>query len=225
MSNVTVIFDLDGTLLDTSHDLIDSLNICLSSQGLQPVTYDDVTALVGQGAIAMLKRGFQLRQYDYDDDLISQMFELFIAHYSSNMPGQSAPYPGLMDAIERLDAAGFNLAICTNKQEALARKLLDALDLTKTFSAITGGNSFSFKKPDGRHILETIKLADGDRKRAVMIGDSKNDIWAAHDANIPSIAVTFGYSDLPIADLGASKIIDHYDALTDRLVTELIDQS
>lgn len=222
MTRSLIIFDLDGTLLDTSYDLINSLNVCLASQGLQPVTYDDVTTLVGQGAIAMLKRGFELREYPYNDALIVKMFALFLEHYSSNMPGQSKPYPGLLDAMDRLEIAGFSMAVCTNKHEGSARKLLHNLGLYGRFLAITGGDSFAFKKPDGRHILETVKLAGGDPDRAIMIGDSKNDICAARDAGMPSIAVTFGYSDVPVEELGASKIIEHYNELSVELVINLI---
>lgn len=225
MTNGLVIFDLDGTLLDTSFDLIDSLNVCLAAHDLAPVTYDDVNVLVGQGAIAMLKRGFELRDYRYDDQIIRDMFHLFLEHYSANMPGKSRLYPGLGQAMDQLIDAGYKLAICTNKNEGLARKLLTELGLIDRFCALTGGDSFEFKKPDGRHILKTIELGAGSPNASIMIGDSKSDIFAAKNAQVPSIAVTFGYSDVPVQELAPSYIIDHYDELTVQLINDLIGPS
>ena len=138
------------------------------------------------------------------------------------MPGHSLPYPGLMAALDRIEAAGMTLAVCTNKTETLAIRLLDALELTGRFAAITGGDTFAVRKPHGDHILGTIARAGGSASNAVMIGDSVNDILAAQNAGVPAIAVPFGYSDKPVASFKPDLVLDHFDDLGAELVTGLI---
>lgn len=222
MSSPLVIFDLDGTLVDTAPDLIDSLNHTIAQAGLEPVTYDDVTFLVGQGARVMIRRAFQLRKVELDDAQAETLFEAFVQHYGAHMPGKSQPFDGVVACLERLSAAGMTLAICTNKHEGLAVSLIEKLGLTPYFAAITGGDTFPVRKPDAAHIFGTIEKAGGTRDNAVMVGDSVNDILAAKNAGVPSIAVDFGYSDVPIAGLSPSTVISHFDALTVDLVKELL---
>ncbi len=224
VDDILIVFDLDGTLIDTSHDLLDSLNFCLSTIDLEPVEYGQLSVLVGQGAKAMLTRAFDIRSKSVSDSELNEFFELFVSHYGKNMPGKSRAYDGLDEALERLQIDGVRFAICTNKHESLARLLMEKLGMSDQFVALTGGNSFSFRKPDGRHILETIKLANGKPDRTIMIGDSINDIAAAKDAGIPSIGVPFGFSDVPIADLKPDGIISHYDELTYQLIIELLNK-
>jgi phosphoglycolate phosphatase len=219
-----VVFDLDGTMIDTHADLIESLNHTITSAGLEPVTYDDLTHLVGQGARVMIRRAFDLKNTPLTDAELEPLFDRFIAHYKADMPGKSHAYPGLIACFDRLKAAGMTIAVCTNKQEILALPLLEGLGLTAHFAAITGGDTFEFRKPDGRHILGTIERAGGDPARSVMIGDSVNDILAAHNANIPSVAVSFGYSDVPVAELNPTTIIDSFDELTPEMVMKLIEK-
>ncbi len=222
MPSPLVIFDLDGTLVDTAPDLMASLNHVLESQALAPVEYKDINFLVGQGALAMIERAYALHDTPLDKGELPALFDRFIAHYLAEMPGKSGPFPGVVEALSRLKEAGFSLAVCTNKFEAAARALLDALELTPWFDAISGGDTFSVKKPHGAHVLGTIGLAGGQFPHAVMIGDSINDIKAAANAGIPSIAVPFGYSDVPVETLNPSHIIDHFDALTPALIEELL---
>ncbi len=220
-----VVFDLDGTMIDTHADLIESLNHTISAAGLEPVTYEELTHLVGQGARVMIRRAFDLKKTPLEDNDLEPLFERFIAHYKAGMPGKSKPYPGFVDYLDRLKAAGMTVAVCTNKQETLALPLLEGLGLIDRFAAITGGDTFEFRKPDGRHILGTIERAGGDPARSIMIGDSVNDILAAHNAKVPSVAVTFGYSDVPVAELEPTAIIDTYEELTVDLVMRLIDRT
>ena len=222
MSASLVVFDLDGTLIDTAHDLVASLNHTIGLEGLEPVTYSDLTYLVGHGGQVMIKRAFALRGREISDGDLQRMLGAFVDHYSDAMPGVSVPYPGLTDAMDRLSGAGYRLAVCTNKLEGLARRLLDGLALTTRFSAITGGDSFAVRKPNAEHLLGTIRLAEADPKRTVMIGDSLNDMLVARNAGVPSIGVPFGYSDVPVADLEPSHIITHFDELTPDLVERLI---
>ncbi len=225
MTQTTIVFDLDGTLVDTAPDLVASLNHTIAVQNLAPVGYDDLTHLVGQGARVMITRAFALRDVPLDEKELPALLERFINHYKAGMPGESRAYPGLVAALERLAAEGFTLAVCTNKLEELARPLIEKLGLTHHFAAITGGDTFPVRKPDARHLTGTIEKAGGHPARALMIGDSINDILAARNAGIASIAVPFGYSDTPIENLGASRIINHFDELTVALVNELVENT
>ncbi|MCB5200883.1 phosphoglycolate phosphatase [Neorhizobium sp. T786] len=217
-----VIFDLDGTLIDTAPDLVSSLNHTIAAADLAPVTYQDLTHLVGQGARVMIRRAFELRGRTIDDASVEPLLQRFLEHYKSEMPGGSKPYPALIEALDRLADAGMKLAVCTNKLEELAIPLIEKLGLSDRFSAITGGDSFPVRKPDARHIFGTIEKAEADPASTVMIGDSINDILAARNAGVPSIAVTFGYSDVPVAKLDPDHIIEHYSELTADLVRDLL---
>ncbi|WP_099866134.1 HAD family hydrolase [Pararhizobium haloflavum] len=219
-----VIFDLDGTLVDTGHDLLDSLNHTIGTIGMAPIALSDLDHLVGQGARAMIGRAFALRAAPLSQAENDRLLAVFLDHYEAGMPGKSKPFPGLIDAMALFDAAGFTMAVCTNKTEALSRQLLDALRLTPRFRAIVGGDSLAYRKPDGRHILGTVEKAGGVAERSVMIGDSINDIEAARDAGVRSIGVPFGYTDVPIHDLKPDHVIDHFDQLTPELVLQLLDR-
>lgn len=222
MTSPLVIFDLDGTLVDTAPDLIDSLNHAIAAAGLAPTTYDDLKHLVGHGARVMIKRAFALRETPLSDAELEPLYERFIAYYLETMPGNSVPYPGIVPALERLTAAGFTLAVCTNKTTVLAVPLLEKLGLAQHFPVVTCGDTFEWRKPDARHILGTVEKAGGDPERSVMVGDSFNDIASAKNANIPSIGVTFGYTDVPMAELGPDVIIDGFDRLDPQMIEQLI---
>ena len=224
MTSSLVIFDLDGTLIHTAPDLMASLNHVLDLNGLAPVAFEDMTWLVGQGAKAMIEKAWAHHGHPSSPEQLENAFDAFLVHYAAEMPGKSEPYPGLIDALDRLEADGMKLAVCTNKTEALARRLLDSLGLTARFAAITGGDTFPVKKPHGDHILGTIDMAGAKADNAVMIGDSVNDILAAQNASVPTIAVPFGYSDKPVASFGPDIIIGHFDELDAKMVRELIAQ-
>ncbi|MBB3912803.1 HAD family hydrolase [Rhizobium fabae] len=217
-----VVFDLDGTLLDTHADLVESLNHTIAILGLEPVSYDDLTHLVGQGARVMIERACRLRGHPLESEAMPALVERFVAHYAAGMPGHTQPYPGLVAAMDRLKSAGYRLAVCTNKMEKLALGLLEKLDLTGYFDAVTGGDTFEYRKPDARHLTGTITRAGGDISHTVMIGDSVNDIAVAGNAAVPSIAVPFGYSDVPVSTLAPDHIITHFDELTPELVETLM---
>lgn len=221
-----VIFDLDGTLIDTAPDLLASLNHVLALTGHAPVAYEDMTWLVGQGAKAMIERAWALHGHPASPEQLETAFEAFLVHYAAGMPGASKPYPGLLAALDRLQADGFRLAVCTNKTESLARSLLEGLGMSARFDAITGGDTFAVRKPHGDHVLGTIRQVEaamsGAVSGAVMVGDSVNDIRAAQNAGIPVIAVPFGYTDKPVETLGPDVIIQHFDELDAAMVRRLI---
>lgn len=225
MTNPVVVFDLDGTLVDTAPDLVDSLNHAIGQAGLAPVGYGDLTYLVGHGARVMIQRAFLLRNTPLSETELDRQMQAFISFYKGSMPGRSLPYPGLVAALDRLQAGGYKLAVCTNKMEALARALLDALGLTGRFAVITGGDTFPVRKPDAAHLLSTLERVGGDPGRSVMIGDSLNDILVARNAGVRSIGVPFGYSDVPVASLNPDLMIDHYDVLDTSLIETLLSRA
>lgn len=210
-----LVLDLDGTLVDTAGDLIATLNVVLMDEGLKPVTRADAGHLLGAGARAMIQRGFQLNGAPLDEPTLDRLFARFIPLYTDKIAVHSRPFPGAVDALDRFSADGWRLAVCTNKLEGLSRRLLDELGLTSRFAAICGGDTFSVRKPDAAHLLGTIERAGGSPASSVMVGDSRTDIDAARNAGVPVVAVTFGYTDRPVADYAPDVVIDRFDLLRD----------
>ena len=222
MSRPIIVFDLDGTLIDTAPDLLDSLNHSLAAGGVPQTDATGFRSFLGHGGRVMIERAYAAQQKLLPVEEHDRLFALFLDHYGENIPGRSQPYPGVLDALDRFADAGFLLAVCTNKTEKFARRLLDALDVSRRFAAITGQETFAFRKPDPRHLTETIAQAGGNPDRAVMVGDSRTDIDTAKAAGIPVVAVDFGYTDRHVREFDPSRIISHYDELTVDLAEGLI---
>lgn len=208
----TVAFDLDGTLVDTAPDLAAAMNHALAMLGRPPVPVTEVSHLVGHGARKLLERGLGASG-DNGPELVEAGFPHFIAWYRDHIADGSQPYPGVETALDALAAAGCRLAICTNKPQGLSERLVAALGWTGRFDAIVGFDSVPRPKPDPGHLLAAIAAAGGRPDDAIFVGDSITDTSTALAAGIPVIAVSFGFSDRPVADLGANTVIDHYDAL------------
>ncbi len=221
MKDLTIIFDLDGTLIDTAPDLLRTLNHVLASIDCPPASPEDVTKLVGQGAKRMLERGLALANRTVDAQQMEQMFQQFLDHYSANIAVDSRPFPNVEAVLSDLRDQGARFGVCTNKLEHLSVKLLQQLKLDHYFEAIVGADTLGVRKPDPAHITGTIERVGGVRERAIMVGDSINDIKAAKAANVPVIGVSFGYTDQPIETLNPDVIIDHYDALSEAIEGQL----
>jgi phosphoglycolate phosphatase len=213
MSALTVVFDLDGTLVDTAADLGNAANKLLVKDGLAPIPIAKFRTLISYGARHMIERGFAERGVKKSEAEIDTLLASFLADYSQHIAVESRPFPGAMELLARLQQAGHRLAICTNKREQLARKLLAELKMAGIFHAVTGRDTLPVHKPDPGHLIGTVILADGDLGRAVMIGDSDVDILTAKSAGLPSVGVTFGYSRDPIASFKPTAVIEHFDAL------------
>ena len=213
LAGATIAFDLDGALVDTAPDLIGALNLVLEEEGLPPLPFASARVLVGRGAKALLERGFIAAGSPFDAARAPLLVERFIAVYFGCIAHESMPFDGVEAALDILADTGARLCVCTNKRTDLSLALLDALDLTRYFAAIVGADKAPAAKPDPRHLLAAIEAAGGSHTRAVMVGDSITDIGAAKAANVPVIAVSFGYTDIAPADLGADALIDHYDQL------------
>ncbi len=208
-----LVFDLDGTLVDTAPDLAQTLNAVLTRNSFEPVHYDQARTMIGGGARFMLDRALQSQDVNVESADLDRMFDAFVEHYSANIADASRPFPGLSNALDRLADDGFIFAVCTNKLEELSLRLLDALDLTKRFACVCGPDTFGVKKPDPGVLRLTIERAGGSAQDAIMIGNSATDIDTAHAAGIPVIAVDFGYTEIPVTKLNPSRVISHFDAL------------
>ena len=208
-----VVFDLDGTLADTAGDLIATLNVILEREALPPVPLAGARELIGAGARALLERGFMASGRNLDAERHEALFHDFIAHYGQNLKVHSTLFEGVEQALDTLEAEGFVFAVCTNKIEKHSIELLRLFGIAHRFRAICGRDTFATYKPDPGHLMGTIEQAGGDPARAVMVGDSRTDIDTAKAAGIPSIGVPFGYTDVPMAELDATIVIEHFDQL------------
>jgi phosphoglycolate phosphatase len=209
----TVVLDLDGTLVDSAPDLVASLNIIFARAGLPAVAYDAARNMVGGGARALIVRGLKAEGRTLEVIEIDRMVSDFIDHYAAHIADQSRPFPGLESALDTLAARGCRLAVCTNKHEWLAVRLLDALALSRRFAAICGGDTFGLQKPNPEILRRTIARAGGDPGSTVMVGDSLTDIATARAAGVPAVAVDYGYTETPAAELGADRVIGALSAL------------
>jgi len=224
MTRPIVVFDLDGTLIDTAPDILESLNHVLDRKGLRPIPSDNLRGHIGHGGRAMLRRAHVDQDHPLSEAALDQAMAEFIDHYTAGMPGHSKAFDGVASCLTNLAEAGYALAVCTNKREAPSKRLLSLLQVDAHFAAICGADTFPVRKPDPGHLTGTIKQAAGDPTRAVMIGDSETDIATAKLANIPVVAVDFGYATQPLTDLDPDRIISHFDELTVEMVAELINR-
>ncbi|MDX7950733.1 phosphoglycolate phosphatase [Lichenihabitans sp. Uapishka_5] len=221
MTAPLVLFDLDGTLAETAGDLMAALNVVLGQEGVPPLPVEQARMLLGAGGRALIKRGFATAGRSLTPEQLERLFADFLRDYESHIAARSHLFPGVEAALDRLEAVGYAFAVCTNKMETTSLMLLDALGVTGRFRAICGQDSFAFHKPDARTLPAVIAQAGGAPNRAVMVGDSITDIAAAKNAGIPVIAVDFGYTDVPVQDLGPDRVISHFDALLEA-VTALL---
>jgi phosphoglycolate phosphatase len=214
-SRPVLVFDLDGTLAETAGDLMGTLNVILQREGLEPVPLENARMMLGAGGKALIARGFARAGRDLPPDKHQALFADFLAHYNAHIADNSWLFPGVIEALDRCAAAGYRLAVCTNKLEHSSHLLLGKLGIAKRFAFICGQDTFGVAKPDPRPLIETIAGAGGGPKNAIMVGDSRTDIDTARAAGIPVIAVDFGYTDAPVADLRPDRVISHFDELWD----------
>ncbi len=206
-----VVFDLDGTLAETAGDLMGALNHVLSLDGIAPLPVEQARNLLGAGGRALIQRGYATAGRKLDPARLEELFQLFLAFYEQHIADHSVLFPGAVAALDRLDERGYSFAICTNKIERTARLLLEKLGVAHRFRAICGQDTFAVSKPQAGALLSTIALAGGTPERSVMVGDSVTDIMTAKAAHIPVVAVDFGYTDKPVAELGPDRVVSHFD--------------
>jgi phosphoglycolate phosphatase len=208
-----VVFDLDGTLVDTAPDLINALNFVLDREGLPPVPLASARNMIGAGARKLIERGLELDGRAAGVADIARLTSDFIDYYAAHIADTSRPFEGLESALDDLQALGYRFAVCTNKLEWLSKLLLDRLGLSSRFSAICGADTFGVSKPDPAILRQTIARAGGQLSHAIMVGDAGPDVGVARRAGVPVIGVEFGYTDVPIADLEPDRVISHMKQL------------
>jgi phosphoglycolate phosphatase len=221
LAGATVVFDLDGTLVDTAPDLLRALNETLDLEGLPHAAMGAMRQLVGQGARVMIERAATLAGARFAPTRLDQLTEAFVSFYRADIAAGSLPFPGVEETLAELAGAGALLAVCTNKRTDLAVALLQALGMEERFSAIVGADGVQNRKPHPEHYRETVARAGGVLRDSVMIGDSSADVASAKAAGAPALIVSFGYSDAAPAKLGADGVIHDYQAAVPMILAML----
>ncbi len=216
----TIVFDLDGTLIETAPDLAGALTSLLAEEGLTAPPYEELRTLIGRGGRWMTQKALEKAGVLPTTSELDRLFERCLVLYRARIADESRPFPGALDALDALTARGATLAVCTNKRTPLSLALFDALNLTSRFAAIIGPDLAPAPKPDPRHLLLTVAEAGGDPARSILVGDTESDTHAARAADIPCIVVDFGYSQTSAAELGGKVVISHFDQLA-AVVTDL----
>jgi len=209
----TIVYDLDGTLADTAGDLMAALNAILGREGLAPLPIANGRSMVGGGARALIDRGFAASGRTLDPQKLEVLFGDFLAHYNAHIADLTQLYPGVETALAAFARAGWRQAVCTNKMEGSAKLLIERLGVAERFAFICGQDTFGVGKPDPTPLIKTIAACGGVNERAIVVGDSATDIKTARAAGLPVIAVDYGYTATPVAELGPDRVISHFDEL------------
>lgn len=215
-----VVFDLDGTLVDSVPDLQASLNWMLASLGRPPLGRDAVIGMVGDGIQKLVERAMAATGGLVDASTFDQPFQTFKDHYAENAVRHTKLFPAVAQVLNDLSTQGVKLGVCTNKPEAPARTVLDAMGIAPLFQAVAGGDTLGdIRKPDARHLLHVLHELGVSIDEAVMVGDNHNDSAVAQAAGVSVVLVTFGYAHGPLEPLGADQLIDHFDDLPGALAS------
>lgn len=205
----TIVFDLDGTLIDSAPDLHAALNYCLTRAGYRKVEFRLISGMIGEGAKAMIRKGLAHQDVEARPEIVERLWTDFLDYYRNNIHTLSRVYEGAEDVLSGLRKAGALCAVCTNKTQDLSEAVLKGLKLVPYFQSVVGADAVLEKKPNGNHILSAVDAAGGDAARAIMIGDSQTDEKAARNAGLPFIFVSFGYGPAP-EDLSLADGVCHH---------------
>jgi phosphoglycolate phosphatase len=213
-----LIFDLDGTLIDSLPDVCASMNRVLFDIGRRKLTLSETKDMVGWGGRVLVEKALAITGNKMTKNDVKLMLEKFVETYAKHPNDHSVLYPGVLPMLESFKSAGISMGICTNKPTVTTPPVLKAMGLDRFFDVVSCGDAVPHKKPDGRHVSMVVEEMGSTNQLSVMIGDSESDITAAIDAGVRSVAVTFGYAHVPCNELGADAMIDHFDELPKALV-------
>lgn len=206
----TILFDLDGTLVDSAGDLSASLDTLMAEKGLPPIGIDTGRTLIGHGIANLVRGALKLRGASVADEHVASDLARFMEIYGARLTRITSPYPRVMDTLEVLASRGWNMGVCTNKRELFARTIVSDLGMDQFFRIVSGPDTFGVGKPDPRQLLETARAAGG-KHPVIFVGDSEVDVAAAKAAGMPVVALTYGYSKIPLASLSPDALIDSFD--------------
>lgn len=213
----TLIFDLDGTLVDSAPDLLNAANAVLAAHGRPAIEPDTLRHMVGFGAKSLINQAFAATGGEPDPDDMPALLDLFLADYGAHLADYSRPFDGVAETLQGLKRKGAVMAVLTNKPHEMAGPLLEKLGLAPYFAAIYGAGFKPYVKPDPRIFQDVVAAAGGDPEHAVMIGDSVTDLHTARAAHVPCILMTYGYTPVPVTALGADIVLDQFTALPEAL--------
>ena len=211
LKNMSITFDLDGTLVDTAPDLVRVLNLVIAPDGLAPVTVDDARTLIGFGSMAMIKQAYQNANVELSDPNAVCIQREFLNLYAADLSQVSTAYPGVVEVLSQLKRAGARLSVCTNKPGAMARPLLDQLGLSQFFDNIVGSGDNVPTKPAAEHIFAAVGHRGS--SKIVMVGDGAPDVFAARAAKVPIILMSYGYSPISVHTFGADAVLRSFREL------------
>ncbi len=206
-----LVFDLDGTLIDSAPDMHRAVNLMLADLGCAPLTLSEIRSMVGDGAAALIARALAARQCVTAEP--TQALATFLEHYEAEPTAGTRTFAAVPETLERLQAAGLTLAICTNKPNRLTQMILERLDIERYFAQIVAGDSLPYRKPDPRALLAVIDGFGATRPATLMVGDSEVDAATAQAANVPFVLMTYGYHRGPIAEISSIATLDHFHEL------------
>lgn len=206
-----LIFDLDGTLVDTAPDLMAAANHALSLIDRPPIPEARFRHLVGHGALNLIKRGIAETGAPVTDTTVKRLYDAFLDYYGANIAAQSKVFPGLVPLLDQAKSRGLAMGVCTNKVEHLSHKLLNEIGLAQYFDAVVGGDTLTVMKPDVAPYHEITKRLGVLSTSSLMLGDSETDIRTAQNVGVPVIAVSFGYTEKHVSDFNPTHVIDHFD--------------
>lgn len=215
LNGATIAFDLDGTLVESAPDLVAALNSILIAEDLKPLTLEEARPFISRGARWLLQWGIASGGVPDSAARAAALFDRFIIYYSDHIADKSHPFPGVIDALNVLRAAGAKLVVCTNKPTALSHSLLAKLGMVDLFDGIVGIDAVSAAKPDAAHLIEAVQAVGGDLARTIMVGDADTDAGTARAAGTPLILVDFGYTEIPAVELGPDILLHHFNDLVD----------
>lgn len=206
----TIVFDLDGTLIDSARDVGAAVNRVLAEHGLEPLDEATMRSLMGEGGRVRTRKAFALRGVSLDDAALSARVRDFVRHYGERPVVHTRVYDGVAETLDALAASGVRLAVCTNKYEDSARDVLRRLGLMAAISDVAGADTFDVRKPDPGHILQLLARMGADPADAAMVGDSAHDVHAGRRAGLPTVVVSWGYTETPAHLLGADAVVEHF---------------
>ncbi len=209
----SIIWDLDGTLVDSAPDLASALNTVLDKRGFFTHSVDVVRTMIGNGVPKLVERGFNAVGMRPDPAQLDALIAMFVKEYKACATDNTRPYPGVVEALQEIHSMNIPMGVCTNKPEAFTRQILEGLGLSGYFSSVVGGDSTSTRKPDPEPVLACLRGLVSEPASSLMIGDSVHDVHAAHAAGVTVAVVPWGYRSAPVEELGADFVLSDITAL------------